>query len=110
MSKSFRNLINKMPIEHQKRIKQKAKMLEAFNGLSGTGEIDTTECVYWRNAFPGLRDAQLPGVCLKGARIKEGITQRRLAELTGIKPHHISDMENYKRSIGNRNAKKSLRF
>ncbi|HJV35397.1 helix-turn-helix transcriptional regulator [Geomonas sp.] len=46
------------------------------------------------------------GVAIRGARGKEGLTQRRLAELTGIAQHHISEMENGKRPIGKEVAKK----
>jgi DNA-binding XRE family transcriptional regulator len=46
------------------------------------------------------------GVCLRGGRSKEGLTQKQLAELTGIAQHHISEMENGKRPIGKETAKK----
>jgi DNA-binding XRE family transcriptional regulator len=46
------------------------------------------------------------GVAIRGARGKEGLTQKQLAELTGIAQHHISEMENGKRSIGKETAKK----
>jgi len=43
--------------------------------------------------------------CLRGARHREGLTQRQLAEQTGIPQRHISEMENNKRSIGKNRAK-----
>ncbi|KAB0664300.1 helix-turn-helix transcriptional regulator [Oryzomonas japonica] len=46
------------------------------------------------------------GVSIRGGRGKEGLTQKQLAELTGIAQHHISEMENGKRSIGKETAKK----
>lgn len=46
------------------------------------------------------------GVCIRGGRGKEGLTQKQLAELTGIAQHHISEMENGKRPIGKENARK----
>jgi transcriptional regulator with XRE-family HTH domain len=46
---------------------------------------------------------------LKGARTKEGITQEALAEMTGIRQHHISEIENHKRPIGKKNAVKPAR-
>ncbi len=70
------------------------------------GYVETTESAPWRKAFPDLTDEQLPGVSLRGARVKEGVTQKRLAEITGVKQHHISEMENHKRSIGKKNAEK----
>ncbi|MFA7059442.1 MAG: helix-turn-helix transcriptional regulator [Pedobacter sp.] len=45
-------------------------------------------------------------VALRAYRTREGFTQKRLAELTGITQHHISEMENGKRSIGKERAKK----
>ena len=46
------------------------------------------------------------GICLRGGRGKEGLTQKQLAERTGIAQHHISEMENGKRPIGKDTAKK----
>jgi transcriptional regulator with XRE-family HTH domain len=46
------------------------------------------------------------GVAIRGGRGKEGLTQKQLAELTGIAQHHISEMENGKRPIGKETAKK----
>ena len=79
---------------------------KAIDALKKLGFVETTESVPWRDAFPELTDDQLPGTSLKGARVKEGITQKQLAERTGIRQHHISEMENHKRSIGKKNALK----
>lgn len=68
---------------------------EEFNGLP-----DQTDSVPWREAFPEYRDEDLPGVSLLGARTKEGITQTRLAELTGIPQRNLSTMEHGKRIVG----------
>jgi DNA-binding XRE family transcriptional regulator len=45
-------------------------------------------------------------VALRAYRHREGLTQKRLAELTGIPQHHISEMENGKRTIGKERAKR----
>lgn len=82
------------------------KRKKAVDALKKLGYIEKTDSVPWRKAFPGLTDEKLPGVSLKGARGKEGITQQQLAEMTGIKQHHISEMENHKRTIGKKNAMK----
>ncbi|HHB75385.1 MAG TPA: helix-turn-helix domain-containing protein [Desulfobulbus sp.] len=58
----------------------------------------------WRTFFPELKENE-QGAYLSGARHREGLTQRQLAEQTGIRQHHISEMENGKRSIGKKNAK-----
>ena len=39
------------------------------------------------------------------SRLKEGIAQKELSELTGIPQSHISEMENSKRQIGKKRAK-----
>ncbi|MFH1021049.1 MAG: helix-turn-helix transcriptional regulator, partial [Pseudomonadota bacterium] len=44
-------------------------------------------------------------VILHGARIREGLTQVQLAQLTGIPQRHISEMENGKRAIGKERAR-----
>ena len=46
------------------------------------------------------------GVCIRGGRGKEGLTQKQLADLIGFVQHHISEMENGKRSVGKEMAKK----
>jgi len=45
-------------------------------------------------------------IALRAYRTREGLTQQQLAGLTGIPQHHISEMENGKRSIGKERAKK----
>lgn len=57
---------------------------------------DDEDLLTWEEAFPEIG----PGDVLKGARDREGLTQTALAEKIGVKPHHISEMENGKRSIG----------
>ena len=59
----------------------------------------------WKNAFPGLIENE-PGSYLAGARHREGLTQRQLAEKSGIPQRHISEMETGKRSIGKENARR----
>ena len=43
-----------------------------------------------------------PGAILKGARLKEGFSQKKLADKLGIPQSHISEMEHGKRPIGKR--------
>lgn len=45
-------------------------------------------------------------LALRAYRLREGLTQKQLTALTGIPQHHISEMENGKRSIGKERAKK----
>ena len=46
------------------------------------------------------------GISIRGARSKEGLTQKQLAEMIGVAQHHVSEMENGKRPIGKETAKK----
>jgi ribosome-binding protein aMBF1 (putative translation factor) len=46
------------------------------------------------------------GVCIRGGRGKEGLTQKQLAERIGIAQHHVSEMENGKRTVGKEMARK----
>lgn len=43
---------------------------------------------------------------LRAYRHREGLTQKQLSELTGIPQHHISEMENGKRTIGKERARR----
>lgn len=60
------------------------------------------DSVHWRTVYPDFG----PAAGLKGARAKEGLTQRQLAALAGIPQRHISEMENGKRPIGKAMAKR----
>jgi DNA-directed RNA polymerase specialized sigma subunit len=55
--------------------------------------------------FPELAGKEKQ-VYLKGIRYREDLTQKQLADLTGIPQRHISEMENSIRPIGKENAKK----
>ena len=46
------------------------------------------------------------GIALRGARYREGLSQKELAKRTGISQDNISKMENGKRPIGKKVAKK----
>ena len=46
------------------------------------------------------------GHALRGLRSRDELTQKRLAEMLGIKPSHISEMEHGKRPIGKVMAKR----
>ncbi len=45
-------------------------------------------------------------LALRAYRLREGLTQKQLAERTGISQHHISELETGKRAIGKERAKK----
>jgi DNA-binding XRE family transcriptional regulator len=46
------------------------------------------------------------GIALRGARYREGISQKKLSKLCGISQDNLSRMENGKRAIGEKTAKK----
>ena len=83
---------------------QDPRRTAAFNALRKLGFEEIADSIPWRAAFPELEDPDVPGVCLRGARKKEGLTQEDLAKNTGIPQRHISEMENQKRPIGKKNA------
>ena len=64
------------------------------------GLVDVSDLMPWRKAFPEFAEESAPSVALKGARKKEGLTQKELARLTGIPQSNLSEMENGKRGIG----------
>lgn len=66
---------------------------------------EETSAVPWREAA-GVDEAELPGLLLKGGRVKEGLTQAQLAALVGIPQRHVSEMEHGKRPIGREMAKR----
>ena len=81
-------------------------MAQAIENLKPLGFLDTSDSVPWREAYPECSEAQLIGKALAGARYREGLTQIKLSELTGIPQRHISEMENGKRPIGKEMAKR----
>ena len=78
----------------------------ARDALQALGFQEVRDTVPWREAFPPIPDAELPGRMLRAARSKEGVTQSQLAQMTGIPQRHISEMEHGKRPIGKDRAKK----
>lgn len=79
---------------------------KAVKALLGLGFVDASESVTWEDVFPEYDESEMPGIILSGARGKEGLTQKQLSEATGIPQGHISAMENGKRQIGVKVAKK----
>ena len=61
----------------------------------------------WREVFKEeITKYGESGLVLRGLRIREDLTQKQLAELIGVSPRHISEMENNKRRIEKEMAKK----
>lgn len=66
---------------------------------------DMQDTVPWENLFSEYSREELPGIILAGSRIKEGLTQKQLSDMTGISRRHISEMENGRRPIKKETAK-----
>jgi len=76
--------------------------LEAF--LDKYGE---SESILWEDlAKDRIAKYKKYGLVLRGARYREGISQKELAKRTGISQENISRMENGQRPIGEKVAKK----
>jgi len=97
----------KRPTEIELRFKgPESKRNDAVKALHDMGFVDVSNIeAPWKDSFPGLQENET-GAYLAGARHREGLTQRQLAEETGIPQRHISEMENGKRPIGKENARK----
>lgn len=77
--------------------------LEAF--LEKYGQ--TEEGIPWEKlAFTRVKKYGKIGLTLRGARFREGLSQKELAKLSGISQENISKMENDQRPIGEKVAKK----
>ena len=72
--------------------------------------IDEGAAVPWRESFTRhFPNSTIASVCLSSARTVKGLTQKQLAELSGIPQRHISEMENSKRNIGKDRAERLAR-
>jgi ribosome-binding protein aMBF1 (putative translation factor) len=88
--------------ENIMKLRQAAR---AFNVVDASEDERTEKNWTLEEAFPEMV-SNAGGVSIRGGRAKEGLTQRQLAELTGIPQRHISEMENGKRPIGKETARK----
>ena len=80
------------------------KALASLKAL-GFMSLEEESYVTMNELFPDVTDDKRPGVILAGARGKESMTQKQLAEKCGIPQSHISEMERGKRPIGPKTAK-----
>jgi DNA-binding XRE family transcriptional regulator len=81
------------------------KLRQAAKKLKVTDLLEEKEFYTLEELSPEIQ-CNSSGVALRGARGKEGLTQKQLAVMVGIAQHHISEMENGKRPIGRESAKK----
>lgn len=79
--------------------------------LSDSIKSDKEDFIPWRETSKERIEKYTEiGIMLRGSRLKAELTQKQLAELLNISQHHISEMENGKRSIGKTMAKKLAVF
>lgn len=65
------------------------------------------ESIPWREVYrKEIAKHGEAGLALRGLRAGEGLSQKDLADLIGVSPHHISEMENKKKPIGKVMAKR----
>ncbi len=77
--------------------------LEEFLERYGRSE----ESVPWEDlAANRIKKYGKAGIALRGARYREGMSQKELAKKSGISQENISKMENGQRAIGEKVAKK----
>lgn len=93
-----------MPIE-ARFIGSRDQIIQLREVAKSLGLRDASESVTIEEAFTGYGENPL-GMALRGARSREGLTQRELAEMTGMPQRHISEMETGKRQIGKERARK----
>ena len=98
----FADVCIRVPAKEVDRVKSAFSKFLELAGVQYSIPGEEEDLLTWEEAFPGLG----PGDILQGARDREGITQTELAERVGAKPHHISEMESGKRSIGKAMARR----
>jgi len=73
------------------------RLAEAQAALASYGAIaEAPDSVPWEEVYPDFNGS----VALRGARKREGLTQKELARLVEVNQTHISEMEHGKRPIG----------
>jgi ribosome-binding protein aMBF1 (putative translation factor) len=78
-------------------------VLEVKEVLASYGAIaEEADSTPWEEVYPDFNAS----VALRGARKREGLTQKELAALIGASQTHISEMEHGKRPIGKDLAKR----
>ena len=106
ISTEFADICIRVPAAEVDRVKFAfSQFLELAGVQYSIPDNDEENLVTWEEAFPELG----PGSVLQGARDREKLTQAELSKKIGVKPHHISEMENDKRAIGKNMAKRLAR-
>lgn len=86
-----------IPLSHQKELE---KFLEKYS------EDDDTPVAWEILAKERTEKYKKSGLVLRGMRYREGLSQKSLAEASGITQNEISNIENGKRTVGKKVAGK----
>lgn len=85
----------------ERKVEEIKKIVLVLGGIE-EGNPEEEEMIAWTEAFPDTH----PGEILKGYRLRDGLTQKGLAEKIKAKQSHVSQMEKGLRPIGVAMAKK----
>ena len=82
--------------------------LEYFDELKSLiKDIEENDSIKWSDAAKeSIECHKQAGIVLRGARFRENMTQKELAKKSGVSQENISRIENGKRTVGRRLAKK----
>lgn len=86
-----------IPLSHQKELE---KVLEEYS------EDGDTPIAWEILAKDRIEKYKKSGLVLRGMRYREGMSQKNLAEASGITQNEISNIENGKRTVGKKVAEK----
>lgn len=86
-----------IPLSHQKELE---RVLEKYS------ENDDTPVAWEVLAKERIEKYKKSGLVLRGMRYREGLSQKHLAETSGITQNEISNIENGKRTVGKKIAEK----
>ena len=84
--------------------RNRRKALASLRSL-GFEAVEEERFISVTELFPEAAGKKKPGRILAGARGKEGLTQKKLAEKCGIAQGHICEMEQGRRPIGLKTAR-----
>lgn len=83
-------------------VKALRRIYDSVEVTDDDATVDITTTAWWKKMDASTH----PGRAVWAYRDNAGFTLERLSKLSGIAKSHLSDMENGKRAIGTRTAKK----
>jgi DNA-binding XRE family transcriptional regulator len=96
-TEKFVEMCLRVPVKDANRVIDATKAFLRLAGHEVREKNDMAEELFDASeVFPD----STPGTILRGFRYREDLTQKELAQMAGLKPHHVSEMETGKRPIG----------